>query len=51
MRELGKAANEKIEKLLSDDQKKKLKEMGGEQFKGELNFPNPRSGLKPRRQN
>ncbi|HMP01831.1 MAG TPA: hypothetical protein PKC45_04940 [Gemmatales bacterium] len=44
MQELRKSMDEKIEKLLTDDQKAKLKEMMGEPFKGEF----PRPGM-PRR--
>jgi len=45
MDEFRKSANQKVTKLLTDDQKAKLKEMQGEPFKGEL--PTPGRGGRP----
>jgi Spy/CpxP family protein refolding chaperone len=41
---LRKEAAEKAEKLLTDEQKKKWKELTGEPFKGEIRFGPPRGG-------
>ena len=49
IQELGKQTNEKIEKLLTEDQKKTLKELGGAEFKGEITVPNLRPSLKPQK--
>lgn len=45
MAEMRKSSNEKIEKLLTDAQKAKLKELMGEPYKGE--FPQPGRGRPP----
>jgi hypothetical protein len=48
MAELGKETTAKIEKLLTDDQKSKWKELVGPEFKGKLEFRGGGRGRRPR---